>query len=75
MQETAEGTDMSFPVDDATYDLLQSLTSKLEALDAYRNYIEDGDEQSRSLYQELFNEDKQHAQRLYDVLRQRISGS
>ena len=29
------------PVDDATYDLLQALTSKLEAIEAYQMYAED----------------------------------
>ena len=31
------------PVDDITYDLLQALTSKLEAIEAYRMYADDGD--------------------------------
>ena len=32
----------SSPVDDVTYDLLQALTSKLEAIEAYQMYADDG---------------------------------
>ena len=34
----------SSPVDDVTYDLLQALTSKLEAIEAYQMYADDGSE-------------------------------
>ena len=35
-QQTAARTGTGYPVDDATYNLLQALTSKLEAIEAYR---------------------------------------
>ncbi len=64
---------IEFPVDDQTYDLLQSLTSKLEALDAYRTYLEDADEQAAQLFQQLADQDMQAAQQLLDLLRQRLA--
>ena len=44
-------------VDDATYDLLQALTSKLEAIEAYQRYVRD---------------EQDHARRLLDALRNRV---
>jgi rubrerythrin len=59
------------PVDDFTYDLLQALTSKLEAIEAYNMYAED--EEGTSLFQELAREDRDHAERLLEALRQRLA--
>ena len=74
MQQTMErGSQVRFPVDNATYDLLQSLTSKLEALSAYGKYLEDADEQSRGLFQQLIDEDTRHAEQLFEALRQQLS--
>ncbi|HEX8941450.1 MAG TPA: hypothetical protein VF763_14980 [Candidatus Limnocylindrales bacterium] len=67
------GTSVQFPVDDATYDLLQALTSKLEAIDAYRTYMQDGSDSS-GMFQQLAQEDAQHAQQLLDALKQRLGG-
>ena len=58
------------PVDDATYDLLMALSSTLEAIDTYRVYAEDG---NADLWEELANDERRHAERLYDTLRQRIA--
>jgi rubrerythrin len=60
------------PVDDATYDLLQALTSKLEAIEAYQMYAED--EGVRDLFERLGHEEQQHAEQLLDALRQRLGG-
>ena len=57
------------PVDDATYNLLQALTSKLEAIEAYQVYSEDDDE---GIFEQLAAEERQHAERLYDALRRRL---
>jgi len=38
-QETATRMGTGYPVDDATYNLLQALTSKLEAIEAYENCL------------------------------------
>jgi hypothetical protein len=54
-------------VDDATYDLLQALTSKLEAIEAYEQYVLDGNE--------LLDDERRHATRLVGALRERLTGS
>ncbi|CAN5486569.1 MAG: hypothetical protein H0V12_00630 [Chloroflexi bacterium] len=72
MDETRPDDEIRFPVDDATYDLLQTLTSKLEALDAYRTYLEDADEESSQLFRQMAEQDTQVAQRLLELLRQRL---
>jgi hypothetical protein len=60
------------PVDNATYDLLQSLTSKLEAIEAYQKYAADGGE-SAELFERLAREDASHASDLVDALRSRLT--
>jgi rubrerythrin len=67
----ATGETYQSPVDDYTYDLLQALTSKLEAIEAYNMYAED--EQGSDLFRHLAGEDRQHAERLLEALRQRLS--
>lgn len=57
-------------VDDATYDLLQALTSKLEAIEAYGQYAQDGD---RAIFSELLQDERRHARRLVQALRERLS--
>jgi hypothetical protein len=59
------------PVDDATYDLLQALTSKLEAIEAYQLYAED--EGVKDLFEQLGRDEVQHAEALLDALRQRLA--
>jgi hypothetical protein len=61
------------PVDDATYDLLQALTSKLEAIEAYRIYAED--DGAPELFERLAREDSDHAQQLLDALRNRLNAA
>jgi hypothetical protein len=60
------------PVDDATYNLLQALTSKLEAIEAYEIYAQDD---TNGVFQELLSEERQHAERLFEALKGRLSGS
>jgi hypothetical protein len=62
----------SSPVDDATYNLLQALTSKLEALEAYEMYESQDD---TGIFRRLLEEDREHAQMLYDALRERMRQS
>ena len=59
-------------VDDATYDLLQALTSKLEAIEVYEQYAEDGD---RELFEDMLADERRHARLLIDTLRERLSAS
>ena len=61
------------PVDDATYDLLQALTSKLEAIEAYQMYAED--EGVRDLFERLGRDEVQHAEALLQALRERLATS
>ncbi len=65
-----EGQPGRSPVDNYTYDLLQALTSKLEAIEAYEMYAEDAD--GSGLFEELAEQDRQQADRLLDELRQRL---
>ena len=60
------------PVDDATYNLLQALTSKLEAIEAYEMYREDADGYVRDLFNDLLDEDRRQAERLLEALRNEL---
>ena len=66
-----EGDWIESPVDDETYNLLMALASKLEAIDTYRVYADDG---QPDLWRDLAADERRHAERLYDALRQRIAG-
>jgi len=68
--ETRMGT--GYPVDDATYNLLQALTSKLEAIEAYEQYVSDDPE---SVFGELLEDERRHAAQLHEALRRRLSAS
>jgi hypothetical protein len=70
--EPLDGEWIQSPVDDATYNLLMALTSKLEAIDVYRAYAEDGQPE---LWRELATDERQHAERLFNELKQRLAGS
>jgi hypothetical protein len=59
------------PVDDATYNLLQTLTSKLEALDAYQVYAADGGADAQ-LFEEMARTDYEHAEKLLVALKGKL---
>ena len=61
------------PIDDQMYDLLQALTSKCEAIEAYAKYEEDADGETKQLFQELAQQDTAHAERLLQALRTRLA--
>ncbi len=61
-----------YPVDNNTYNLMQMVTAKLEALEVYRKYQKDADQQTRPIFDQLIREDEQHAKMLFDVLKQKI---
>lgn len=61
------------PVPDSTYNLLQALTSKLEAIEAYRTYARDGGA-GAELFDRLADEDGRHAQDLLEALRRELGG-
>jgi hypothetical protein len=68
-----QGQEAQFPVDNATYNLMTTLTEKLSALETYATYMEDAEGNEAQLYQELIDEDTRHAERIYEVLRERMS--
>lgn len=65
-----DGDWIESPIDDETYDLLMALSSKLEAIDTYRAYAEDG---RADLWRQLAEDDRRHAERLVAELRQRLA--
>lgn len=72
MQDTqTTTTPAQSPVDDATYDLLQALTSKLEAIEAYQMYAED--DEVRDLFERLGRDEVEHAEALLEALRGRLA--
>jgi rubrerythrin len=72
MQDSETTTTPSWsPVDDATYDLLQALTSKLEAIEAYQMYAEDED--VRGLFERLGRDEVAHAEALLEALKGRLA--
>jgi hypothetical protein len=68
----ANGAWVDSPVDDATYDVLMALASKLEAIDTYQVYAEDG---NADLWRDLARDERRHAERLFGELKQRIAGA
>lgn len=58
------------PVDDATYDLIMALASKLEAIDTYEIYAGDG---NPALWRELATDEGRHAERLLNELKLRLA--
>jgi hypothetical protein len=64
---------MQSPIDDETYDLLQTLTSKLEAIDAYQKYEEDATGEARTVFRDMAEQDRENAQRLVELLRERLN--
>ena len=68
---SGHGAGGTSPVDDQTYDLLQALTSKLEAIEAYGKYARDGGEGAQ-LFEQMAQEDRRHAEQLLAALRRRL---
>jgi hypothetical protein len=59
-------------VDNRTYNLLMALTSKLEAIDVYRKYAEDGDP---DFWTRMADDDRRDADELLTKLKQRLAGA
>jgi rubrerythrin len=73
MQQTMErGTQVRYPVDNGTYNLITTLSEKLKALETYEKYSKDVDGRELELYKQLIDEDSRHAQQIFDVLRERM---
>jgi hypothetical protein len=67
-----DGDWIESPIDDETYNLLMALTSKLEAIDVYQVYAEDG---NAGLWRELAADERRHADRLLGELKGRMAGA
>jgi hypothetical protein len=63
-------TTIDSPVDDATYNLLQALTSKLEAIEAYEVYAQ---QDEAGVFNELLRDERRHAERLLSALKDRLA--
>ena len=61
------------PIDDETYDLLQTLTSKLEAIDAYSQYEADSSGEIADLFRDLASQDRENVERIAGLVRDRFS--
>ena len=72
MQTSDTVTRTASPVDNATYNLLQALTSKLEAIEAYNKYALDSGP-GAELFGRLAREDAEHAKDLVNELRKHLS--
>jgi hypothetical protein len=70
--QTIDRTVPDSPVSDVTYDLMQALTSKLEAIEAYELYREDAEGDVRQLFEDLLVEDRHQAERLLEALRTQL---
>ena len=68
---TSAATTIS-PVDDATYNLLQSLVTKLEGIETFSRYAADGGEWA-ALYERLARENVNSAKELLDALRKQLA--
>ena len=65
MQATQPRTTAS-PVDNRTYNVMQALVSKLEAIEAYGKYAQDD---GGEVFRDLITDETQHAERLIEELR------
>ena len=63
------------PVDNEVYDLLQTLTSKCEAIEAYAKYEDDATGEVKQAFQEMAADDIRHAERLLQLLKAQLNKS
>jgi hypothetical protein len=61
-----------FPVDNGTYNLLQALVSKLEAIEAYTEYQTD---EGGEIFEQLIGQEQAQAKELLEALRERIGAA
>jgi hypothetical protein len=71
--QTPKRSTTDSPVDDATYDVIMALASKLEAIDTYQKYEKDGAD--ADLWQQMARDDRRHADRLMDALRRHLTAN
>jgi hypothetical protein len=71
-ETTGDGGPTTPVVDNPTYNLLMALTSKLEAIDVYRKYAQDGD---ADFWTQMADDDRHDADELLAKLKQRLAGA
>lgn len=64
----SSGNEYDSPVDNQTYNLLQILTSKLEAVEAYNIYEEDLEGKAAELVSRIAEDDRRHVDELARML-------
>ncbi len=74
MGQQGSGSQGYSPVDNNTYNLIQMLASKLEAIEVYQKYQKDADQQTRGLIDQMMQQDRQHAEQLVESLAQKLGG-
>ena len=72
MQNQGQG---DYPVDNQTYNLLQMLVSKLEAIEAYNVYREDLDGEAAQLVDRMAQDERRHVDDLLRLLNLSGGGS
>jgi len=60
----SSGNEYDSPIDNQTYNLLQILTSKLEAVEAYNIYDEDMEGDAAELMNRIAEDDRRHVAEL-----------
>jgi hypothetical protein len=61
------------PVDNLTYNLLQTLTSKLEAIEAYGKYMQDASGDSRQFFEDCLHAEHQSVEKLLQLLKEQFA--
>jgi hypothetical protein len=72
MKTSDQATQSKYPVDNHTYNLMQVIVSKLESIEAYNKYMNDGCGGSHDIYQQLIQQDTESVHRLMSELKQAI---
>ncbi|MDQ5823451.1 MAG: hypothetical protein M3441_04460 [Chloroflexota bacterium] len=57
---------------DNTYNLLAILLSKLEGLEAYDTYLQDADDDSRKIIEQIARDDERHAELLRSAVEKMV---
>ena len=61
------------PIDDQVYDLLQTLTSKCEAIETYAKYEDDATGEAKQIFKDMAADDIRHAERLLEILKTKLN--
>ena len=70
--QQGQGDNTESPLDNATYNLVSALHTKLEGIEVMNRYAQDDDS---GIFQRIASDDRRHAEELLQQLRQRLGGS